>query len=104
MAIPRGILGARACGLTVAVLALIGSAPLMALHLGSAAHHGLEGPDHQCDLCRAFGGNPSLVPPQPELPPLGAEALVDDAPAPAERTPALRTPRGRSPPVAALAD
>lgn len=77
---------------------MVAAAFLATVHVGED-HCALEGPDHQCELCRAFDGNPLLA---IDLPTLGTPhdaTRVDDAGTPDERRIDLPFRSSRAPPA-----
>jgi len=99
MSRPNDISRARRAALLVGALALLTSVLVVAVHLGTVDHCGLEGPDHQCDLCRAVDGNPPLATTQFDLPLLQAVTVVEALPAPSPHEADHPLARGRAPPV-----
>ena len=99
MSRPNDIYRVRRAALLVGALALLASVLVVAIHWGSADHCGLEGPDHQCDLCRAVDGNPPLATILPDLPLPQAVTVVEALPVPSLYWADHPLARGRAPPV-----
>lgn len=94
-----GIDRVRHAVLAAGAVMLVGANLALAIHLTTEDHCPLEGPDHQCDLCRHVEGNPSFTAPPPAVPPAVATAHVAPVPMPGPRPAAHPIRPGRAPPV-----